>query len=150
MVDAEAAQGAGNAARAPGALVASLPARQASCGGGGHALPPVVLGHALPPVVLGLARAGSADPRRPHRAPPRRPAAAAVLCALTPALVRMQEGILKDALEKAKERKERAEAGATLDERVALNAQAKEEARQLRKAEGESFQAEIMRQVGGG
>lgn len=57
------------------------------------------------------------------------------------------EGVLKDALEKARERKERAEAGATLDERVALNAAAKEEAARLRRAEGESFQAEIMRQM---
>lgn len=59
------------------------------------------------------------------------------------------EGLLKEALDKARERRERQEAAATLDERLVLNAAAQEEARRLKRAEGESFQAEVLRQVGG-
>lgn len=57
------------------------------------------------------------------------------------------ETILKDHLDQAKARREEAEAKATLDERVLLKAQHKEEAKQLRKQEGEALHAEVLRQM---
>lgn len=57
------------------------------------------------------------------------------------------ETILKKHLEMAKLRKEEAEARATLEERVAMNAQLKQQVKQLRRQEGESLHNEIVRQM---
>lgn len=57
------------------------------------------------------------------------------------------EAILKEHLDRAKARKEEVEARATPGERIAMGARQLEEAKALRKAEGEAMGAEIVRQM---
>lgn len=57
------------------------------------------------------------------------------------------EGILKEHVEAAQRRQEDALAGASLEERVVLQAQQKAQAKALRKAQGEALQAEVLRQM---
>lgn len=54
---------------------------------------------------------------------------------------------LKHQLEDAKARREQAEATASLEERVVINAQRNKQAKALHKQEGSEFQAEILRQM---
>ncbi|KAK9917709.1 hypothetical protein WJX75_007409 [Coccomyxa subellipsoidea] len=57
------------------------------------------------------------------------------------------EEVLKEHADTARRRKEAAEAAATPEERVILYAAKKDAAKELQKQEGESFQAEIVRQM---
>ncbi|KAL4451941.1 hypothetical protein ABPG75_007603 [Micractinium tetrahymenae] len=57
------------------------------------------------------------------------------------------EGILKEHLEAAQKRQEEALAGASLEERVVLQAQQQAQAKALRRAQGEALQAEVLRQM---
>ncbi|KAL4853350.1 Chaperone protein DnaJ [Chlorella vulgaris] len=57
------------------------------------------------------------------------------------------EGILKEHLEAAQKRADEALASATLEERLVMQAQQAQQAKALRKAQGESFQAEVTRQM---
>lgn len=57
------------------------------------------------------------------------------------------EEVLKEHADSARRRKEAAEAAATPEERVLLYAAKKDAAKELQKKEGESFQAEIVRQM---
>ncbi|KAK9865745.1 hypothetical protein WJX84_002872 [Apatococcus fuscideae] len=57
------------------------------------------------------------------------------------------EEILNKEVDRAKQRRDAAEANATPDERIAMNAAHRERARELRQKEGQSFQAEILRQL---
>jgi DnaJ family protein C protein 8 len=74
-------------------------------------------------------------PRAAHRA------FSSLLCVAT------QETILREQVGKARSRRDEAEGRATLGERVALNAQQKEQAKELRRTEGEALHAEVMRQM---
>ncbi|EFN55938.1 hypothetical protein CHLNCDRAFT_145221 [Chlorella variabilis] len=57
------------------------------------------------------------------------------------------EGVLKEHLEAAQKRADEALASASLEERVVLQAQQAQQAKALRKAQGKSFQADVMRQM---
>jgi len=57
------------------------------------------------------------------------------------------EGILKDHLDRAKARRQELEARASLEERIMLNAQHLDEAKLLRRSEGEALREEIVRQM---
>ncbi|KAK9837824.1 hypothetical protein WJX74_005829 [Apatococcus lobatus] len=57
------------------------------------------------------------------------------------------EEILNKEVDRAKDRRDAAEANATPDERIAMNAAHRERAKELRQKEGQNFQAEILRQL---
>ena len=59
----------------------------------------------------------------------------------------LQETVLREQLDRAKARRAEAEGRATLEERVVLNAQHVQQAKELRRAEGEALNAEILRQM---